>query len=59
MKLAIGLIQVILCHDVEEELEDIYAVKSETTNVKVVDNSRPFHHSPLTTHDCVLIDAIS
>jgi len=45
--------------DAEEELEDIYAVKSETSNVKVIDNSKPFHVSPFTAHDKRLIDAIS
>jgi len=45
--------------DAEEELEDVYAVKSETSNVKVIDNSKPFHVSPFTSHDKRLIDAIS
>jgi 2-oxoisovalerate dehydrogenase E1 component len=36
--------------DAEEEMEDVYAeVKSETSNVKRVDNSKPFHFSHLTS----------
>ena len=63
-ELAIGFNTSIFVPDVEEELEDIYAMKSDPdgyreSNVKVVDNSRPTHHSPLTTHDLRLIDAIS
>src|SRR6187551_2367713 len=63
-ELAIGFNTSVIVPDVEEELEDIYAVKSDPdsyreSNVKVVDNSRPFHHSPLITHDLRLIDAIS
>ena len=47
--------------DAEEELEDVYrsTVHGRRSTVRVVDNSRPFHHSPLTTHDLRLIDAIS
>ena len=47
--------------DTEEELEEVYAesgVRSRESGVRVVDNSRPTHHSPLTTHDLRLIDAI-
>jgi len=63
-ELAIGFNTSIIVPDIEEELEDIYAIKSDPdgyreSNVKVVDNSRPTHHSPLTTHDLRLIDAIS
>ena len=63
-ELTIGFNTNIIVPDVEEELEDIYAVKSDPdgyrdSNAKVVDNSRPFHHSPLTIHDLRLIDAIS
>ena len=45
--------------DIEEEMEDVYAVKSEMSNVKLIDNSKPFHVSPFTSHDKRLIDAIS
>jgi 2-oxoisovalerate dehydrogenase E1 component len=45
--------------DSEEEMEDVYAVKKETINLKVVDNSEPFHLSPFTSHEKRMIDAIS
>lgn len=48
--------------DTETELEDVYATRSEVGNqkseVRIVDNSKPTHRSPLTTHDLRLIDAI-
>jgi 2-oxoisovalerate dehydrogenase E1 component len=47
--------------DVEEEMEDVYAesgVGSRESGVRVVDNSKPFHDSGLTTKDARLIDAI-
>lgn len=45
--------------DVEEELEDVYAEVQDTRHkAQVVDNSRPTHNSPLTTHDLRLIDSI-
>ncbi len=46
--------------DTENELDDVYApsnVKRETS-VKIFDNSKTTHHSPLTTHDLRFIDAI-
>ena len=46
--------------DTEEELDDVYAssdVRRESS-VKIVDNSKPTHHSPFTTHDIRFIDAI-
>jgi 2-oxoisovalerate dehydrogenase E1 component len=58
-ELAIGFNTNIVVPDSEEELEDVYAVKREMSNVKNVDNSRPFHVSRLTSHDKRLIDAIS
>jgi len=58
-ELAIGFNTDHINPDAEEELEDIYAVKSETSNVKLIDNSKPFHVSPFTSHDKRLIDAIS
>jgi 2-oxoisovalerate dehydrogenase E1 component len=50
--------------DTEEEMEDVYAMKSDPdnyreANVKIVDNSKLTHHSPLTTHEKRIIDAIS
>jgi len=55
--------------DTETELDDVYAKKSEAggqrsevgsqkSEARVIDNSRPTHHLPLTTHDLRLIDAI-
>ena len=48
--------------DMEEEMEDVFAesgVRSRESGVRVVDNSGTTHHSPLTTHDKRMIDAIS
>ncbi|MBL7745121.1 MAG: dehydrogenase E1 component subunit alpha/beta [Chitinophagaceae bacterium] len=46
----------------EDELGDVYAAKVEAggwrSEVKIIDNSNLTHHSPLTTHDLRLIDAI-
>ena len=58
-ELAIGFNTSVIVPDAEEELEDVYAVKSETSNVKKIDNSKPFHVSHLTSHEKRLIDAIS
>jgi len=58
-ELAIGFNTSVIAPDTEEELEDVYAVKREMSNVKNVDNSKPFHVSRLTSHDLRLIDAIS
>jgi 2-oxoisovalerate dehydrogenase E1 component len=45
--------------DAEEELDDVYAKAQGTTHkAQVLDNSKPTHHSPLTTHDKRFIDAI-
>ena len=47
--------------DAEEELNDVYAereVGSRGAEVRIVDNSKPTHHSVLTTHDLRFIDAI-
>ena len=54
--------------DTEEELEDVYAKKEPSiqhpaSSIQhpapgIVDNSKPTHHSLLTTHDLRLIDAI-
>ncbi len=47
--------------DTEEELEDVFArssIVSRESLVRVVDNSRVSHHSPLTTHDKRFVDAI-
>src|SRR6185369_8931260 len=39
--------------DMDEELDDVYASSDvrRKTSGKVVDNSKPTHHSPLITHD--------
>jgi 2-oxoisovalerate dehydrogenase E1 component len=58
-ELAIGFNTSDIVPDTEEELEDVYAVKREMSNVKNVDNSKPFHVPRLTSHDLRLIDAIS
>ena len=47
--------------DAEEEMEEVFAesgVRSSESGVRVVDNSRLTHHTPLTTHDLRLIDSI-
>jgi 2-oxoisovalerate dehydrogenase E1 component len=46
--------------DAEEELEDVFSssVVSRQSSVRIVDNSKATHDSPLTTHDLRLIDAI-
>jgi 2-oxoisovalerate dehydrogenase E1 component len=60
-ELAIGFNTDVIVPDTEEELEDIYqsSAGKRQSAVKVIDNSKPFHNSPLTTHDLRLIDAIS
>jgi 2-oxoisovalerate dehydrogenase E1 component len=58
-ELAIGFNTDHINLDAEEELEDVYAVKRETSNVKVIDNSKPFQVSPFASHDKRIIDAIS
>ena len=47
--------------DTDEEMEDVYAPKEyriQNTEYRIIDNSKPTHHSPLATHDLRLIDAI-
>src|SRR5436190_471903 len=63
-ELAIGFNTNHIVPDTEEELEDVYALKSDPdsyreSNVKIIDNSKPFHTSPYTSHDKRIIDAIS
>jgi len=60
-ELAIGFNTSVIVPDTEEEFEDVFqsTVHSPQSAVRVVDNSKPTHHSPLTTHDLRLIDAIS
>ena len=60
-ELAIGFNTNHISPDAEEELEDVFQsiVDSRRSTVLIVDNSKPTHHSPLTTHDLRLIDAIS
>jgi 2-oxoisovalerate dehydrogenase E1 component len=60
-ELAFGFNTSVIVPDTEEELEDVFqsSVLNRQSTVRVVDNSRPTHHSPLTTHNLRLIDAIS
>jgi 2-oxoisovalerate dehydrogenase E1 component len=58
-ELAIGFNADHIAPDTEEELEDVFALRRETTKVRVIDNSTPFHDSRLTSHDLRIIDAIS
>ncbi len=58
-ELAIGFNTPVIVPDTDEEMEEVYAVKSETSNVKVIDNSTSFHVSHFTSHEKRLIDAIS
>jgi 2-oxoisovalerate dehydrogenase E1 component len=57
-ELAMGFRTDVFVPDAEEELEDVFDVKRETSNVRRIDNSRPFHVSRLTSHEKRLIDAI-
>jgi len=58
-ELSIGFDTNHIVPDTEEELEDIYAVKLQSSNVRIIDNSNPFHDTRLTSHDLRIIDAIS
>jgi 2-oxoisovalerate dehydrogenase E1 component len=60
-ELAIGFNTSVIVPDTEEEFEDVFqsTVQGPQSAVRIVDNSKPTHHSPLTTHDLRLIDAIS
>jgi 2-oxoisovalerate dehydrogenase E1 component len=58
-ELAIGFNTNYVVPDTEEELEDIYAVKRQTSNVKVIDNSSLSHVSHFNSQEKRLIDAIS
>jgi 2-oxoisovalerate dehydrogenase E1 component len=58
-ELAIGFNTNHIVPDTEEELEDVFAVRRETSKVRAIDNSTPFHDSRLTSHDLRIIDAIS
>lgn len=58
-ELVIGFNTGIVVPDVEEEIEDMFAMKREASDMRIIDNSKPNHNSPLTTHDLRLIDAIS
>ncbi len=47
--------------DTEEELEEVYAKKEfriQNSELRIIDNSKPTHYSPFTTHNLRLIDAI-
>ena len=58
-ELAIGFNTSVIVSDAEEELEDVFQSTVNSRQSTVIDNSKPTHHSPLTTHDKRLIDAIS
>ena len=58
-ELAVGFNASPIVPDTEEELEDVFEVKRQPTNVKVIDNSKPFHDSHPMSHDKRMIDAIS
>jgi len=58
-ELAIGFNTNHIVPDTEEELEDVFAVRRETSKVRAIDNSTPFHDSRLTSRDLRIIDAIS
>lgn len=60
-ELAIGFNTRPVIADTEEELEDVFAppVANNDLSISVFDNSAPIHHSPFTTHEKRLIDAIS
>src|SRR6185436_15522336 len=59
-ELAIGFNTKPVVADIDEELEDVYAeARSQKSEVRIIDNSKKFHDSRLTTHEKRLIDAIS
>ena len=58
-ELAMGFNTSVVIPDSEEELEDVFAVRPQIPNVRIIDNSKPTHHSSAITHDLRLIDAIS
>jgi 2-oxoisovalerate dehydrogenase E1 component len=61
VELSIGFNAAPIVVDTEQEIDDLYAIPSPSNqpSVKIIDNSEPTHHSPLTTHPEIrLIDAI-
>ncbi|HLF45769.1 MAG TPA: dehydrogenase E1 component subunit alpha/beta [Chitinophagaceae bacterium] len=61
-ELAIGFDTMVIVPDTEEEMEDVFAesgVGSGDSGARIIDNSRPAHHSSFITHDKRMIDAIS
>jgi 2-oxoisovalerate dehydrogenase E1 component len=60
-ELAIGFGTSVIVPDAEEEMEDVFQsrVYSRESIVEKIDNSKPTHHSPNTSHEKRLIDAIS
>ena len=61
-ELAIGFNTSVIVPDTEEELEDVFAepgVRSQESGVRIVDNSKPTHHSSLITLEKRMIDAVS
>ncbi len=58
-ELAVGMKASVVVPDTEEELNDVYAeVSGQKSEVRIVDNSKPTHHLPFTTHDLRYINAI-
>ena len=59
-ELMVGFNTSVVVPDTEVETDDVFAKAQGTRHkVQVVYNSKPTHHSPLTTHDKRMIDAIS
>ena len=58
-ELTIGFNTSVVVPETEEELEDIFAVRSETLNVKIIDNSSVSHISLFSSPEKRMIDAIS
>jgi 2-oxoisovalerate dehydrogenase E1 component len=58
-ELASGFNTSVIVPDTEEEMEDVYSLKSEKSIVNVINNEKPFYVSPFPCHEKRLIDAIS
>jgi 2-oxoisovalerate dehydrogenase E1 component len=58
-ELAIGFGTSVVVPDTEEEIEDVFQSTVNSRQPTVVDNSKLTHHSPFTTHEKRMIDAIS
>ena len=57
-ELKIGFDSPAIIPDTDEEVNDVFAEKAVDFDVKIIDNSLPSYHSPFTTHDSRIIDAI-